>query len=104
MKRISQSDRRYLLRWSVSLLVLVVAVFGFVQVAHMHGVLTNDDGPSSAVHCSICLAAHSVPVITAVSFTPVLALTNTFVAVSETQQQSQLLIPSSFIRPPPQVL
>ena len=105
MKPHSQSDRAAFQRWAALLLVLVVALFGFVQAVHMHDGLSPDDGPSGApTHCLICVAAHSVPVITAVSPAPVLAFTAVFVAAADPQPRSQLVIPSAFIRPPPQSL
>lgn len=105
MKPKSQFDRTWLLKWTAMLFVLVVAVGGFVQAVHMHDGLAPGDGPvAPASHCLICVAAHSAPVITTISFAPVLAITATIVAAAEPQLRSRLSIPSAFIRPPPQVL
>ena len=105
MKPNSQTDRSTFLKWNALLLVLVVAVFGFVQAVHVHdGLPTNDEPGSPTTHCLICVAAHSVPVITTVSFTPVLTLTASVTPVVDPQLTPQLVISTAFIRPPPSVL
>jgi len=87
------------------LFVLVVAVFGFVQAVHVHDGLATDDGPGApAAHCLICVAAHSAPIVTTASLAPVLAHTATVTPVLDPQLSTQLVIPSAFIRPPPQAL
>ena len=105
MKPNSQYDRERFRKWSVLLLALVLAVFAMVQVVHSHDGMASDDGSSSAAtHCSICVAAHSVPLPVAVSFLPVLAFCCDSIAAAEPQLGSQLRIQSAFIRPPPQTL
>jgi len=105
MKPRSQYDRERFRKRSALLLALVLAVFAIVQVAHAHDGLASDDGSSSAAtHCSICVAAHSVPLATAVSFAPVLAFCFGSIAVSNPQSDSQLLTHFVFIRPPPHTL
>jgi hypothetical protein len=105
MKPVSQFDRKRLFKLGALLLVLVVAVFGFVQAVHVHDGLATDDNPASAAtHCLICVASHSAPVVTTVSFTPTLAPAATVTPASDPQLSSQLIIPSAFIRPPPQAL
>lgn len=90
-------------RWLAWLCVAIVAVFGFVQAVHVHDGLASDESPSApAVHCLICVAAHSAPAVTAISFAPTLTFTANVVAVPDPQLESQLVVPSSFIRPPPQ--
>jgi len=102
MKPTSQFDHERLRQWGALFLVLVVAVFGFVQAVHVHDGLTADDNPqSAATHCLICVAAHSAPVVTTVSFAPVLAYTATVTPVADPQLDAQLVIHSAFIRPPP---
>jgi hypothetical protein len=105
MKPNSQFERGRFLKWSALFLVLVVAVFGFVQAVHVHDGLATDDNPTSAsTHCLICVASHSAPVVTTVSFAPALAHTATVTSVADPQLSSRLSIPSAFIRPPPQAL
>jgi len=104
MKLHSQSDRAAFQKWIALLSVLVVAVFGFVQAVHVHDGLASDDGPNGPTHCLICVAAHSVPVITSVSLAPALAFTAKLVASCDPQLDSQLVIRTSFSRPPPQSL
>jgi hypothetical protein len=105
MKPNSQFDHGRFQKWSALLLVLVVAVFGFVQAVHVHDGLATDDNPASAAtHCLICVASHSAPVVTTVSFTPTFAPSAVVTPAAEPQLSSQLVIPSAFIRPPPQAL
>jgi len=105
MKLSNQFDRPAFQRWGALLLVLVVAVFGFAEAVHVHDSLAPDHGPTApATHCLICVTAHSVPVITAISITPVLAYTATVIATVDPQLRSCLVISTAFIRPPPAVL
>ncbi|HVZ17958.1 MAG TPA: hypothetical protein VG897_12620, partial [Terriglobales bacterium] len=86
MKRNSQYDREPFRKGSALLLALVLAVFAVAQVSHAHDGLANDEGSrSAAAHCSICVAAHSVPLSTTVSFAPVLTFTDDFVPALEQQ-------------------
>lgn len=102
MKPSRQFDRLPFQKWIALLFVLVVAVFGVVQAVHVHdGLPTGDDSGSPASHCLICVAAHSVPVVTTVSLSPVLTLTAGVIPESDPQLYSQLVIFSAFIRPPP---
>jgi hypothetical protein len=101
----SQSDSERSRKWKALLLVLVLAVFGVVQVVHVHNGSANEDGPSSpATHCSICVAAHAVPLAPAISPAPVLTFTTHLVFVSDPELGSHLVVSSAFIRPPPQAL
>jgi len=105
MNKVSQFDRARLRKWSALVVVLVVTAFAVVQVTHVHnGVRGGDDPGSPSTHCLFCVAAHSAPIVTTVTFTPVLALTAAVTPVIDPQLYSQLVIFSAFIRPPPQVL
>ena len=102
MKPFSQYDRERFRKRSALFLALVLAVFAVVQVAHAHDGLASDEGSgSAATHCSICVAAHSAPQVTTISFAPILAFSATVAPVQDPQLESQLAVPSSFIRPPP---
>jgi hypothetical protein len=102
MKPRSQSVRTGVQSWTALLFVLVMAVCGFVQVVHTHDGPANDARPnSSATHCLSCVASHSVAVKAEVSFTPVLAVQPETLLNQEVQLVSQLILFSSFIRPPP---
>jgi len=101
----SQSDSERSRKWNALLLVLALAVFAVVQVVHVHNGSANEDGPSSAAtHCSLCVAAHAVPFAPAISPAPVLTFNTEVVSASDPEVSSQLLVPTAFIRPPPQVL
>jgi hypothetical protein len=92
------SQRRLL----AALCVVVVAVFGFVQAVHVHDGLAANESPNApSTHCLICVAAHSAPVVTAISFAPALAISASVTPVLAPQLQSQQAVASSFIRPPP---
>src|SRR5450631_1095448 len=97
-----QFDRTPLQKWTAVLFVLVMAGFGFVQAVHVHDALASQSSPAS--HCSLCVVAHSAAVVTAISSAPAPALESARLAVLEPQLRSQLQVPSSYIRPPPQSL
>ena len=102
MKPFHQVDRHRLQTFSVALLVLVIAGFGFVQAVHVHDALAKPSFPVS--HCSLCVVAHSGAVITAAGAAVAPVVTSAAIAVSDAQLQSHLEGTSSFIRPPPQSL
>src|SRR5208283_3857655 len=102
MNVIRQFERPLLRKWTAVFFVLVMAGFGFVQAVHVHDALAGESAPAS--HCSLCVVAHSAAVITPASTAQAPVIESTVVAVSDPQLQSQLLVASAFIRPPPQNL
>ena len=105
MKPRLQSDAPLLRRWLAVFCIVVMAVFGFVQAVHVHDGLAADESPSTpAAHCLICVAAHSATVVTAISLAPVLATSASVTPVLDPQVHSQLVVFTTFIRPPPQLL
>ena len=101
----SQSDSERSRKGNALLLVLVLAVCAVVQVIHVHTGSADEDGPTSpATHCSICVAAHAVPLAPAINPAPVLTFDTHVVSASDPELGSQLLIFFAFIRPPPQAL
>jgi hypothetical protein len=94
-----QIDRRLLQKWTALVFVLVMAGFGFVQAVHVHDALASQSSPAS--HCSLCVVAHSVAIVTPAGTATAPALESAALAPSEPQLQSRLRVVSSFIRPPP---
>ncbi len=102
MKPYSQFARNGVQRWAALLMVLVIAVFGIVEVVHVHDGPANDARPNSpATHCATCVAAHSAAVKAEASFAPVLSFQPGTTFTNEPQLESRLVFFSSFIRPPP---
>jgi hypothetical protein len=102
MKPHSQFARNGVQQWTGFLVVLVMAVFGFVQAVHVHDGPANDARPNApATHCASCVAAHSAAVKAEVSFAPVLSQQPGTTFTAEPQLKAQLVLFTSFIRPPP---
>ena len=102
MRPLCQFDSTLRRRWLAALCVVVMAVFGFVQAVHIHDGLASDENPRTpATHCLICVAAHSAPVATVISFAPVLAISTSVAPVLDPQLRPHLVVFSTFIRPPP---
>lgn len=105
MKSRSQMDSQLSRQCLAALCILVMAVFGFVQAVHVHDGLADNESPNGPVaRCLICVAAHSAPVVTGISVAPVLIVSASVTPVLDPQLHPQLVVPSSFIRPPPQTL
>src|SRR5512147_898806 len=105
MKNNDQFMRNGVRRWTTLFFVLVVAVFGVVQVAHAHDGVSQDGMPNApARHCTSCVASHSVAVVGEVSFAPVLTSQPGTILVAEVQLESRQLLFTSFTRPPPPTL
>src|SRR5689334_7538999 len=99
MKLLSQFEKPVCWRLTAAFAVLLIAGLGFVQSVHLHDELA----PSSAArsHCAICVFSHSPAVVTAAGAAPAPALDFTTISSTDPQLRSQLLVSSTFIRPPP---
>jgi hypothetical protein len=102
MRPHSQFARNGVHHWTAFVVVLVMASFGFLQAVHAHDSPANDARPNApATHCASCVAAHSVAVKAEASFAPALSQQPGTTFTAEPQLKAQLVLFTSFIRPPP---
>jgi hypothetical protein len=102
MKPHSQFARNGVQHWTAFFVVLVMVVFGFVQAVHVHEGRANDARPNApSTHCVSCVAVHSAAIKAEVSFAQVLSQQPGTTFTAEPQLEAQLVLFTSFIRPPP---
>ena len=98
MRLVPQFETSSLRRITAFAAVLLIAGLGLVQAIHLHEFAPSDAGRS---HCALCVFSHTPAVLTAARSAPALVSESASLVVAEPQLRSRLLLPASFIRPPP---
>ena len=94
-----QFDSGWWRLWVAGFLALLIAGLGFVESVHLH----NDLAPNQAAHshCALCAISHNPAVVTAARSAPEPVSDFTVSTTAQPHLRSRLLVPSTFIRPPP---
>jgi len=85
--------------WVAGSLALLIASLGFVEAIHLHQEFAPHD--TAHTHCALCAISHSPAVVTAARSAPEPVSDFTASTTAQPHLRSRLLVPSTFIRPPP---
>lgn len=96
---VHQFDRSRGQRFIALFAAILLTSLAFVQTIHLHEELSRSGASRS--HCALCIFSHSPAVVTAARSAPAPVSAFATRIAAEAQLRSRLLVPSTFIRPPP---